>query len=95
MTAQIYRPAKNAMQSGMKSTRKWVLEFSPEKGQSLDPLMGWTSGSDMKKQVRLKFAEREDAIAYAKRHDLDYVVREPQERVNRIKAYADSFAYRG
>lgn len=83
------------MQSGMKATRKWVLDFSPEKGQSLDPLMGWSSGSDTKKQVRLTFDNKDEAIAYAKRHDLDYMVHEPHEKARRIKAYADSFAYRG
>ncbi|WP_339861031.1 ETC complex I subunit [Paremcibacter congregatus] len=95
MTARIYKPTKNAMQSGMKNTRQWILEYISEKGKSLDPLMGWTGSSDMESQVKLKFATKEDAIAYAKRNGLAYEVVEPKMPKRRIKAYADVFAYRG
>jgi len=95
MTARIYRPAKNAMQSGMKGTDTWLLEFSPAEQRDLDPLMGWTGSGDMQSQVRLKFKTKDDAVAYAERYNLDYTVREPHNRGVRIKAYADSFAYKG
>ena len=95
MTARIYRPAKNAMQSGTKGTSKWLLEFSPEQHKSLDPLMGWTGSGDMKGQVRLKFDSRDEAIAYAKKNSLAYQVIEPHVRKPRIKSYADAFAYKG
>ena len=48
MFAKIYRPARNAMQSGRGKMKNWVLEFSPEMARKPDPLMGWTSTSDMR-----------------------------------------------
>jgi len=95
MTARIYCPTKNAMQSGLKNTRKWVLEYVAEKGKSLDPLMGWTGSADMPGQVHLTFASKDEAISYAKRNNIGYDVIEPKARKVRIKAYADVFAYRG
>ncbi|MGA7803649.1 NADH dehydrogenase ubiquinone Fe-S protein 4, partial [Bradyrhizobium sp.] len=50
MTARIFKPAKNAMQSGKAKTREWQLEYEPELPRSIEPLMGWTSSSDMKQQ---------------------------------------------
>jgi len=94
MTARIYCPTKNAMQSGMKNADKWILEYIAEKGKNLDPLMGWTGSSDMNGQISLKFASRDEAISYAKRKDIDYEVIEPKIRKVRIKSYADVFAYR-
>lgn len=95
MTARIYCPTKNAMQSGMKNTRKWILEYLAEKGKNIDPLMGWTGSSDMNSQISLKFASRDDAISYAKQNGIAYAVTEPKARKIRIKSYADVFAYRG
>ena len=95
MTARIYRPTKNAMQSGMKNTQKWVLEYLAAKGKTLDPLMGWTSSSDMDGQIKLTFSSKDDAVSYAKRNDIPFEVIEPKARKTRIKAYADVFAFRG
>ncbi|MFC7050325.1 ETC complex I subunit [Emcibacter nanhaiensis] len=95
MTVRIYKPAKNAMQSGTRKTSKWVLEYSPEQHKHLDPLMGWTGSGDMHGQVRLKFDSREHAIAYAEKNGLDYEVIEPHVRKPRIKSYADAFAFKG
>ncbi len=51
MRARIYQPAKNAMQSGKARTKQWLLEYEPEAPRGIDPLMGWTSSSDMRQQV--------------------------------------------
>ena len=95
MTARIYCPTKNAMQSGMKNARKWILEYMPAKAKKLDPLMGWTGSSDMNRQIQLKFASKQDAVSYAKRNSVDYEVIEPKARKLKLKSYADVFAYRG
>jgi hypothetical protein len=92
MKARIFQPAKTAMQSGRAKTRKWTLEFEPTRRQQLDPLMGWPGGADTMQQIRLTFDTKEDAVAHAERHGLDYVVQEPRERRFRTKAYADNFA---
>ncbi len=95
MTARIYCPTKNAMQSGTKNSKKWILEYTAEKAKSLDPLMGWTSSSDMDGQIKLTFTSKEAAISYAKRNNIDFEVIEPKARKIKIKSYADVFAYRG
>lgn len=92
---RIYRPTKTAMQSGRSNTQKWVLEFEPSDGLKTDSLMGWSGSHDTKRQVKLRFPSKEDAIAYAKRKELSYRVLAPRERVVRSRAYADNFAYKG
>lgn len=93
MTARIYKPTKNAMQSGLAGTKKWVLEYEPESRREIDPLMGWTSSSDMNAQVRLTFMSEEDAVAYAKNNGIPYTVIAPKKRAVVRKSYADNFRY--
>ena len=92
MIARIYRPAKNAMQSGKAKTRDWLLEFAPASARKADPLMGWTQSSDMNGQIKLEFDSRDEAIAYAQAHGLAFQVFEPKTPTRIIKAYADNFA---
>jgi hypothetical protein len=94
MTARIFKPAKNAMQSGKASTREWRLDFEPEQPRAVEPLMGWTSSGDMKQQLSLRFDTKEEAIAYCERMGIPYQVFEPKEPVRRPAAYADNFAFR-
>jgi hypothetical protein len=91
MTARIYRPAKNATQSGMGKTRLWRLDYTPESPRTIEPLMGWTSSSDMKSQIRLTFDTREEAIAYCERNGVAYRVEEPKEPKRRAVSYSDNF----
>jgi len=93
MRARIYRPAKNAMQSGRARTRHWVLEFEPETAKLPDPLMGWTSSNDMRQQVQLDFETREEAIAYAEKHAIPFQVFEPHLTKVRPKSYPDNFRF--
>ena len=93
MLARIYRPAKSAMQSGLAKTRDWVLEFEPASARRPDPLMGWSSSSDMNGQVRLAFESKEEAAAYAEAHGIAFQVFEPKAPRRIIKAYADNFAF--
>ncbi len=93
MTARIYQPTKTAMQSGRGRTKTWVLEHEPAASREIDPLMGWTSASDMGQQVRLSFATKEEAITYAERNGIAYTVIEPSTRKLTKKSYADNFKY--
>ena len=88
--ARIYRPAKNAMQSGRAKTKLWVLEFVST-GRQIDPLMGWTSSPDTNPQVKLQFESKEAAVAYATKHGIDYQLVEPKTPRPLLKAYADNF----
>ena len=91
MKAKIYKPAKTAMQSGRSKFNKWVLKFNNNRNQKKDSLMGWNGGSNTISQVELKFDTKEDAINYAKRNDIEYVVLESSERKVITKSYADNF----
>jgi hypothetical protein len=93
MVARIYKPAKTAMQSGKARTKNWVLDYEPTAPREVEPLMGWTSSGDMNQQLRLKFATREDAIAYADRNNIPYRVTEPKPAKRRAKSYADNFRW--
>jgi hypothetical protein len=94
MTARIYRPAKNAMQSGTARTKNWVLDYEPEEPRVVEPLMGWTSSGDMKQQLRLSFPTREEAVAYCEKHGIPYQVFEEQLPERRRMAYADNFSFK-
>ena len=91
MEVRIYRPAKTATQSGRAKTARWVLEHAPRGHRAVDSLMGWTGSDDTTQQVRLSFASKEQAVAYARRKGFAYVVDEPQARSVRPKSYADNF----
>lgn len=93
MVARIYRPTKTAMQSGTARTKRWVLEFEPEEPRQVEPLMGWTSSSDMRSQLKMAFPTKDDAIAYAKRNGIAYTVMEPKPRKQLKKSYADNFKF--
>lgn len=94
MRARIYQPARNAMQSGVAKTRRWVLEHPAGTAREIDPLMGWTSSSDTQTQVRLTFDSKEAALAYAEEKGIDAVVQEPHKRKPNIRpgGYGENFA---
>lgn len=91
--ARIYRPAKTAMQSGRAKTGQWALDYEQAAGRFVDPLMGWTGSCDTRQQLTLRFDTKQEAIAFANKQGLDYIVAEPHERAVRPKSYADNFRY--
>ena len=93
MTARIYKPSKTAMQSGRGKTEKWVLEFFQNSATKREPLMGWRSGSDTQKQVKIKFDSKDDAVRYAEKNSIKYTLSEPKVRKIKPKAYADNFSF--
>ncbi len=92
MTARIYRPAPNAMQSGKAKSQEWLLAFESETPRTVDPLMGWISNADTSPQVRMWFDTREEAIEFARRQGIPFQVMESREPKRIIKAYADNFS---
>jgi hypothetical protein len=90
MSARIYRPARTAMQSGQ-AKDKWLLEFEPERPRHIEPLMGWTSSTDMKSQIKLRFDSKEDAVAYAHRNGIVYRIEEPKAATRKVVSYSDNF----
>ncbi len=92
MVARIYQPAKNAMQSGRGNSDHWLMEFEASAAKRVEPLMGWTTASDMKNnEVRLKFDSSKAAIAFAEKHGIDYQLISPPPRRRKIRTYSDNF----
>jgi hypothetical protein len=92
MTARIFLPARSAMQSGQ-AKDSWVLQYEPERPREVEPLMGWTSSTDMKSQVILNFDTKEQAVAYAQRNGIPYRIEEPKAATRKIVSYSDNFRY--
>ena len=94
MRARIYKPARNAMQSGVAKTKLWVLEYAPAEACALDPLMGWTGSADTQSQVRLRFETLEAAEAYAKEKGIEAEVTMPKPRAANVRprGYGENFS---
>jgi hypothetical protein len=89
--ARIVEEQRKTTQSGKAGQGRWTLEFERQQPQRPDPLTGWNGSGDTATQVRLRFASKEEALAYAKRNDFD-VHLVPATPVNlKIQAYADNF----
>ena len=88
--AKIYKPSKTAMQSGKRNTKSWILEFDTL-NTGISPLMGWQSSKDTMSEVKLEFDNKDEAIKYAKKNNIDFYVIEPQKSKIIKKSYADNF----
>ncbi len=92
-TAIIYQPAKIATQSGEAGQHKqWTLERLTDAEDSYhDGLMGWSGSNDTNKQVRLRFSTLDGAVNYAKRNNIEYVIKENNEKAMKPKTYSENF----
>lgn len=94
MKVRIYKPSKNAMQSGRGGRAgQWVLEYETVTPRRPEPLMGWASSSDTLNQVVLKFPTKEEALAFAARHGWQAVVAPGHDRRVVPRNYGDNFRY--
>ena len=94
MSARIFQPSQNAMQSGKGKADIWVLEFDRQSRRTTEPLMGWTSVDGTQNQVRLKFHSKQDAIDYAERQNIEYSLIAPAAKRKPVKrSYADNFRF--
>ena len=78
------------MQSGVRNTKNWILEFDTL-NTGINPLMGWESSKDTMSEVKLAFSTKDQATTYAKKNNIDYYIVEPQKRKIIKKSYADNF----
>ena len=88
--AKIYKPTKTAMQSGKRNSKNWLLEFDTL-NTGINPLMGWETSQDTMSEVKLIFSNKEQAINYAKKNNINYYVVEPQKSKIIKKSYSDNF----
>lgn len=90
--AKIFRPTKNAMQSGTAKTKCWRLEYAPLAKGEPESLMGWNTMPDTRSQLWLSFSTKEEAVAYATAKGITFEVIEPQATKSKPKAYAENFS---
>ena len=88
--AKIYKPTKTAMQSGKGNTKNWLLEFDTL-DTGINPLMGWESSQDTMSEIKLEFSNKDQAINYAKKNNINYYIVEPQKNKIIKKSYSDNF----
>ncbi|MDB5615171.1 MAG: complex subunit [Devosia sp.] len=93
MTARIYRPARNAMQSGQGKSKSWFLVHELAESKSIDPLMGYTTSGDTRQQVRLSFDTQEEAESYAQKNGIAYSVQPAHEPTVKRVSYPDNFRH--
>jgi hypothetical protein len=89
--ARIVEADRKTTQSGKAGTGRWTLEFERSQPQRPDPLTGWNGSGDTRTQVRLSFATKDDAIAYATKQGLEYHLVPAAPVSLKIQAYADNF----
>ncbi len=88
----IYKPAKNAMQSGLGNSKWWCLQFVSDDRKFVEPVMGWIGSKDTTRHLVLKFPSKESAINYACAHKLQYEICQPHKKKIKAKSYAANFA---
>ena len=88
--AKIYKPTKTATQSGYGKTKKWVLEYLAD-DNAINPLMGWSSSSNTLSEVQLYFDSKEQAIEYANKNNIEFMIIDNNKRSIVKKSYADNF----
>lgn len=93
MTARIFRPAPNAMQSGEGNSRRWMLVNEPATARVIEPLMGYTSTTDTETQIKLYFDTLEEAEAYAQREGIPYRVQPSHQATVKRASYSDNFRF--
>ena len=90
-TARIIEGQRRTTQSGKAMDGSWTLEFEREQPLRPDPLTGWAGSGDTNTQVRLRFATKDEAVAYATRKGFTiHLVPAPPVSL-KIQAYADNF----
>ena len=93
MTIKIYKPAKTAMQSGKRKTKKWLAEYISNSDNVKDFLMGWNSSLDTKSQIKLYFETKSQAVKWARKNNFQYYVVETKIKKIKPKSYSENFDY--
>ncbi len=88
--AKIYKPSKSPIQSGNKKFDKWIIEFITDR-PGVNPLMGWESSTDTYSELKLEFKNKDLAIEYAKKNNIDFELIDAKTRKIIKKSYADNF----
>jgi len=88
----IKRPSKTNMQSGLKKTKMWIIEFDFDQSLQKDILMGWNSSKNTTKQLKLNFDSLDDAILWCQKNSYKYRVVDQTYKLVKSKSYASNFS---
>ncbi|XP_071444972.1 NADH dehydrogenase [ubiquinone] iron-sulfur protein 4, mitochondrial [Hetaerina americana] len=89
---RIYKPAKNAMQSGTDNTHNWEMEFETRERWE-NPLIGWSSTGDPLSNMKLGFGSKEEAMDFCDKNGWKWFVEEPKDKTPKVKSYAINFSW--
>ncbi len=93
MRARLYKPSKTAMQSGKAKTHFWFLEFLSPPELFKEKLTGWTGSQNTLSQIQIKFRTKEEAVNYARVHQIELIIEEPKSPTFKPKSYSDNFKF--
>ena len=89
----IYKNKKSPTQSGKLHKDFWVLEHINDKGVKTDLLTGWKT-TEINLTKKMKFSNKEDAISYALKNNIDFeILKEVNKKISN-KSYADNFKFK-
>ncbi|NP_001165782.1 NADH dehydrogenase [ubiquinone] iron-sulfur protein 4, mitochondrial [Nasonia vitripennis] len=91
-TVLIYKPAKNAMQSGTNNINFWQISFDTRERWE-NPLMGWCSSGDPLQATRVNFQTAEQAIEHCKHMGWKYVVQKENKSDPKPRSYGTNFSW--
>ena len=83
-------PTKNAMQSGLVKTDKWIIEFYT-KDSGIEPFKVLEISIDTLNELKFEFSTKELAIEYANKNKIEFEIIFPKERKIIKKSYSDNF----
>ena len=78
------------MQSGLRNTKNWLLEFDTL-NTGINPLMGWETSNDTMSEIKLEFTSKEEALNYATKNNIDFNLVETEGPKIIKKSYTDNF----
>ncbi|XP_066593397.1 NADH dehydrogenase [ubiquinone] iron-sulfur protein 4, mitochondrial [Prorops nasuta] len=89
---RIYKPPKNAMQSGTSNTHHWEIDYETRKRWE-NHLIGWTSSADPLSHVKIQFATKDQAIRFCERIGYKYYIQEPNKVNPKPRSYGQNFSW--
>uniref|UniRef100_A0A7R8ZEU9 NADH dehydrogenase [ubiquinone] iron-sulfur protein 4, mitochondrial n=2 Tax=Timema TaxID=61471 RepID=A0A7R8ZEU9_TIMDO len=91
---RIFKPSKNAMQSGTDNTHHWEMEFETRERWE-NPLMGWTSSGDPLSNLKLEFSTENAAIEFCEKNGWKWFIEEEKDKakVQKVKSYGHNFSW--
>jgi len=92
--ARIYRPSKNAMQSGHFNTKRWKVEFDTQERWE-NATMGWGSSADPLANISaaLSFKTKEQAVEFMEKQGFRCYVDENPPKKMQPKEYGINFSW--